>query len=132
MVIQWPFMSYFFFPFSYKIAKNWKQRKKFSFHLIQIFKSWASQNDHQILSFLIRVYGWLKSSLYFHIKLCHYSFYKGSRIGLASLIWACSEHRIVLSLLKTNKFLISELKTSKTHPWLLRTTAYWRQWTWRQ
>ena len=42
----------FFFPFSYKIAKNWKQRKKFSFHLIQIFKSWASQNDHQILSFV--------------------------------------------------------------------------------
>jgi hypothetical protein len=42
--------------FSYKIAKNWKQNKNvfyvIAFDLIKILRSWASQNDRQILSFM--------------------------------------------------------------------------------
>ena len=41
--------------FSYKIAKNGKQKKVFyviAFDLIKILKSWASQNDCQNLSFV--------------------------------------------------------------------------------
>ena len=57
MVIQWPFKSHKnFLFFSYKIAKTCKQTNKvfyvIAFDLIKIFKSWASQNDRQILSFM--------------------------------------------------------------------------------
>ena len=55
MVIQLPFMSHDFLFFSYKIAKNWKQKKSFlciAIDLIKILKSWASHNDHQILIFV--------------------------------------------------------------------------------
>ena len=42
--------------FSYKIAKNWEEREKLfyvvAFDLIKILKSWASQNDRHILSFV--------------------------------------------------------------------------------
>ena len=53
---SWPFMSHKFPFFSYKIAKNWKQNKNvfyvIAFDLIKILRSWASQNDRQILSFM--------------------------------------------------------------------------------
>ena len=56
MVIKWPFMSHKFPFFSYKIAKNWKRNKNvfyvIAFDLVKILRSWASQNDCQILSFM--------------------------------------------------------------------------------
>ena len=55
MVIKWPFMSHKFSLFSYKIAKNWKQKNVFyviAFDLIRIIISWASQNDNQIFIFV--------------------------------------------------------------------------------
>ena len=49
-------MSHKFPFFSYKIAKKWKQNKNVfyvtAFDLIKILRSWASQNDRQILSFM--------------------------------------------------------------------------------
>ena len=49
-------MSHKFPFFSYKIAKKWKQNKNVfyvtAFDLIKILRSWASQNDRHILSFM--------------------------------------------------------------------------------
>jgi len=56
MVIQRPFMSHkFSFFFLTKLQKTGSKEKRFyviAFDLIQILKSWASQNNHQILSFV--------------------------------------------------------------------------------
>ena len=56
MVIQWPLMSHKFSFFFLQNCKKLEAKKKvfhvIPFDLIQILKSWASQNDHQILSFV--------------------------------------------------------------------------------
>ena len=53
IVIQWPFMSQFFFL---QNCKKLETKKKvfhvIAFDLIKIFKCWASENDGQILSFV--------------------------------------------------------------------------------
>ena len=56
MVIQWPFMSHKFSFFFLQNCKKLEAKKKvfdvIAFDLIQILKSWAYQNDHQILNFV--------------------------------------------------------------------------------
>ena len=55
MVIQWPFMSHNFTLFFLTKLQKMGTKNVFyiiAFDLIKILRSWASQNDHQILSFV--------------------------------------------------------------------------------
>ena len=57
MVIKWPFMSHKFPLFFLQNCKKLEAKQKcvlyvIAFDLVKILRSWASQNDRQILSFM--------------------------------------------------------------------------------
>ena len=60
MVITWPFMGHNFSLFFLQNCKNLEARKSLffviAFDLIKIIRSWASQNDCQILIFVKAIY----------------------------------------------------------------------------